>query len=102
MGESADLYTLTLSDGASIAFRRTPARAAAGASRMPGVLFCGGFRSDMTGGKARFLEQHCRRHGQGYVRFDYTGHRLSRPQDLALIAAALSDASAAAAGGGSG
>lgn len=46
-----------------------------GASKtLPGVLFCGGFRSDMTGTKATFLEDHCRAHEQSFVRFDYTGH----------------------------
>lgn len=46
-----------------------------GASKsLPGVIFCGGFRSDMTGTKAAFLEDHCRAHEQSFVRFDYTGH----------------------------
>lgn len=74
MGRSAALYTLTLSDGASIAFRRTPAGSKSGHEQQPGVVFCGGFRSDMTGGKAQHLERHCRGRGQGFLRFDYTGH----------------------------
>lgn len=41
---------------------------------MPVVMFCGGFRSDMEGTKAQFLEDQCRSRGQGYVRFDYSGH----------------------------
>ena len=40
----------------------------------PGVMFCGGFMSDMTGTKATALEAHCRRAGRAYVRFDYAGH----------------------------
>ncbi len=40
----------------------------------PGVMFCGGFMSDMTGTKATALEAHCRRTGRAYVRFDYAGH----------------------------
>ena len=40
----------------------------------PGVLFCGGFMSDMTGTKAMFLEHYCRERGQAFVRFDYSGH----------------------------
>jgi pimeloyl-ACP methyl ester carboxylesterase len=38
------------------------------------VLFCTGFRSDMTGTKALWFEQQCRLRGQGFVRFDYSGH----------------------------
>ena len=40
----------------------------------PGVMFCGGFMSDMTGTKATALEAHCRRAGRAFVRFDYSGH----------------------------
>ena len=47
-------------------------RAIAGST--PGVMFCGGFMSDMTGTKATALEAHCRRTGRAYVRFDYSGH----------------------------
>ena len=41
---------------------------------LPTVLFCGGYRSDMGGTKAVFLEDVCRQRGQSYVRFDYRGH----------------------------
>ncbi len=74
MGRSAALYTLSLSDGASIAFRRTGASRSPGALRQPGVVFCGGFRSDMTGGKAQYLEGLCQSRGQAFLRFDYAGH----------------------------
>ncbi|MEC9341486.1 MAG: alpha/beta hydrolase [Pseudomonadota bacterium] len=40
----------------------------------PGVVFCGGFMSDMTGTKATVLEAFCRDNGRAYVRFDYQGH----------------------------
>ena len=43
----------------------------------PTVMFCGGFRSDMEGTKALFLEDRCRERGQGYIRFDYSGHGAS-------------------------
>jgi pimeloyl-ACP methyl ester carboxylesterase len=43
----------------------------------PGIVFLGGFRSDMTGTKALFLEDYCRRRGRAYVRFDYFGHGAS-------------------------
>ncbi len=44
-----------------------------GASRA-GVVFLGGFRSDMTGTKAVFLEDWARTRGRAYLRFDYSGH----------------------------
>ena len=61
------LGTLSREDGATIAYRRTP-------GRTPGVVFLGGFRSDMTGAKAIALEAHCRRAGRAFVRLDYRGH----------------------------
>ena len=58
---------LARADGATIAYRRL-----AGAA--PGIIFLPGLRSDMNGTKALFLEDYCRRRGQGCVRFDYFGH----------------------------
>ena len=40
----------------------------------PGILFCGGFKSDMTGSKALYLETFCRDRGISFTRFDYQGH----------------------------
>jgi pimeloyl-ACP methyl ester carboxylesterase len=40
----------------------------------PGVVFLGGFRSDMTGTKAQFLEDWARAEGRAFLRFDYSGH----------------------------
>lgn len=45
-----------------------------GHSTMPAVMFLGGFRSDMEGTKAIYLQQECEKRGQTYVRFDYRGH----------------------------
>src|SRR5712691_3562974 len=56
--------------GATIAYHRLLGKA-------PGILFLGGFRSDMTGTKALFLEDYCRSRGAAYVRFDYFGHGAS-------------------------
>jgi len=39
----------------------------------PGILFLGGFGSDMTGTKAGFLAQYCFDHALSFVRFDYRG-----------------------------
>lgn len=40
----------------------------------PMVVFFCGFRSDMQGTKALFLEQFCQEHELGFIRFDYSGH----------------------------
>lgn len=53
--------------GAKIAYHHTP-------GKTPGVVFLGGFMSDMSGTKAVHLEQFCRHRGQAYTRFDYSGH----------------------------
>lgn len=63
----ADPASLARPGGATIAYRRLD-----GAG--PGIVFLGGFRSDMTGTKALFLEEFCRRRGRAYVRFDYFAH----------------------------
>lgn len=53
--------------GHRIAFRHSRGSA-------PGVLFCGGYTSDMTGTKATALEAACRARGRQFTRFDYMGH----------------------------
>ncbi|MEL6839986.1 MAG: alpha/beta hydrolase [Pseudomonadota bacterium] len=40
----------------------------------PAVIFLGGFKSDMGGTKAIFLEKWARDSGRAYLRFDYSGH----------------------------
>ncbi len=40
----------------------------------PGVVFLGGFRSDMGGTKAVHLEGWARAQGRAFLRFDYSGH----------------------------
>jgi len=65
---------LARADGATIAYRHDYGRIGAA---MPGVLFCGGFKSDMTGNKAVALDAFCRARGQQYTRFDYRGHGAS-------------------------
>ncbi len=58
---------LKLKSGEHLAYNRTE-----GAS--PGIVFMGGFRSDMTGVKALALEEFCKKRGLAFVRFDYRGH----------------------------
>lgn len=43
----------------------------------PGIVFLGGFRSDMEGTKALFLRAHAQRQGRAFLRFDYSGHGAS-------------------------
>lgn len=43
-------------------------------SSLPGVVFLGGFRSDMEGSKALYLDEACRQRQQPFLRFDYRGH----------------------------
>ena len=43
----------------------------------PGVVFLGGFRSDMTGTKAVHLEDWAKARGRAFLRLDYSGHGAS-------------------------
>ena len=56
-----------LANGRQIAYRKTEGDG-------PGVLFLGGFRSDMEGTKSVFLENWAKRAGRAFLRFDYSGH----------------------------
>jgi pimeloyl-ACP methyl ester carboxylesterase len=55
--------------GARIAYRRS-----AGDPGRAGVVWLGGFHSDMLGEKASVLHGACRAAGRRFVRFDYFGH----------------------------
>lgn len=46
-------------------------------TNMPAVMFLGGFKSDMEGTKALYLQKQCEASGQEFVRFDYSGHGVS-------------------------
>jgi pimeloyl-ACP methyl ester carboxylesterase len=54
-------------EGAAIAYRRIPGRA-------PGVVWLGGYRSDMMGTKAETLAGWAAANGRAFLRFDYSGH----------------------------
>ncbi len=53
--------------GRRIAYDQTPGEG-------PGVVFLGGFRSDMSGTKAVYLEEWARAQGRAFLRLDYSGH----------------------------
>jgi len=75
--------------GVTIAYRRFPGKS----KTLPGVVFLGGFMSDMTGKKAAWLEEQCEKRQQSYVRFDYRGHGLSGGAfEKATIGSRLQDA----------
>lgn len=61
---------LTTPQGRQIAYHHTP-------GALPGVVFLGGFKSDMTGTKALFLQAWAMARGQGFLRLDYSGHGAS-------------------------
>ncbi len=58
---------LKCADGSELAYHKTD-------GQQPGVIFLGGFRSDMEGTKALAIEKHCKARGQQCIRFDYFGH----------------------------
>ncbi|WP_323766270.1 alpha/beta hydrolase [Marinovum sp.] len=62
--------TLTTAQGRQIAYHKTEGEG-------PTVVFLGGFKSDMAGTKAVWLEDWCRSRGRGFLRFDYSGHGVS-------------------------
>ncbi len=68
----------------------------------PGVVFLGGFKSDMEGSKATFLQEMAKNQGRAFLRFDYSGHGQSSgeftegcigdwAQDASEIISALTD-----------
>lgn len=59
--------TIDTPSGRRIAFERI-------AGQGPGVVFLGGFRSDMEGTKALHLQQWAIGCGRSFLRFDYSGH----------------------------
>lgn len=61
---------LTREDGATIAYRYR-------AGKSPGLVFLGGFMSDMNGTKASYLDSYAALRGRAYLRFDAFGHGAS-------------------------
>ncbi|GAK34904.1 alpha/beta hydrolase [Iodidimonas nitroreducens] len=57
-----------------------PKQPAQNGGTAPGLIFLGGFRSDMTGTKALALEAHSIAQAQTFIRFDYRGHGQSSGQ----------------------
>jgi pimeloyl-ACP methyl ester carboxylesterase len=70
MDETLAIQQLVRPDGATIAYHQTPGTS-------PGVIYLSGFRADMSGNKASYLEKWCREKGRAFIRFDYFGHGAS-------------------------
>src|ERR1700743_3460330 len=62
----------TIEVGTGTAARTIAVRTRPGAA--PGLVWLGGFKSDMKGTKAAALDDWAARAGRGCVRFDYSGH----------------------------
>ncbi|HVZ69357.1 MAG TPA: alpha/beta hydrolase [Rhizomicrobium sp.] len=62
-----DLKELSRPDGETIAYM-------ARAGKAPGVVWLGGFKSEMSGTKASALHAWAARKGHAFLRFDYFGH----------------------------
>lgn len=61
---------LVTAQGRRIAYHQTP-------GLQPGVVFLGGFKSDMQGSKALHLQAWAEASGRAFLRFDYSGHGTS-------------------------
>jgi pimeloyl-ACP methyl ester carboxylesterase len=70
-GESG-IAQLQIEHGSVLAYRRR--FASRDGAKAPGIVFLGGFKSDMTGTKASTLDEFCQAHGLSFLRFDYSGH----------------------------
>src|SRR5438552_4781640 len=68
----ADCLLKYLDLGKGVGARSIAARVRAGAA--PGLLWLGGFKSDMQGTKAQALDRCAKDQGRAMVRFDYSGH----------------------------
>jgi pimeloyl-ACP methyl ester carboxylesterase len=69
------LRQLQMDHGSFLAYRRRSA-SGDGIGR-PGIVFLGGFKSDLSGTKATALDAFCCARRLGFLRFDYSGHGAS-------------------------
>jgi pimeloyl-ACP methyl ester carboxylesterase len=72
LSASADQEPAFIEVGDAVGHRRIAVRARPGSA--PGLLWLGGFHSDMKGTKAVALDAWAAEHGRACVRFDYSGH----------------------------
>ena len=79
MSEPHDTPPLFLKgkSGGTIAYRNRPCKPE---HTGPGILFCGGYRSNMGGNKAVALDRYSQSAGCEFTRYDYEGHGASSGQ----------------------
>jgi pimeloyl-ACP methyl ester carboxylesterase len=65
--ENTETQFLQLENNVTLAYHHSP-------GSTPGVMFLGGFKSDMMGSKALALDAWCKEQGRAFLRFDYQGH----------------------------
>lgn len=70
MTETVQHQSFNSPQGRRLAYRRSEGSG-------PGLIWLGGFRSDMEGGKATRLHDWADSEGRGFLRFDYSGHGAS-------------------------
>ena len=70
MHSAVTLNYLSTFDGEKIAYKMSEGKG-------PTVIWCGGLKSDMEGGKATHLHDWAIEEGRSYIRFDYYGHGVS-------------------------
>lgn len=63
--------------GAPWRIARRLRRAADAGAALPGIVWLGGFASDMASTKAGYLDDWARARGRAFLRFDYSGHGAS-------------------------
>jgi pimeloyl-ACP methyl ester carboxylesterase len=68
-------HQLTTPQGRQIAYHYTEGHPSQ--TGRPCVVFLGGFKSDMTGTKAVYLQDWAEAEGRSFLRFDYSGHGAS-------------------------
>ena len=67
MHSDVELKYLSTKSGNKIAYKKTDGKG-------PNLIWCGGLKSDMEGGKATHLHDWAIQQGRKYIRFDYFGH----------------------------
>lgn len=72
--EAADYLVIPRAGGVSWRIARRARPALGSGVDQPGLMWLGGFASDMRGGKASFLDAHAAARGLALLRFDYSGH----------------------------
>ena len=74
MSDALDFLDIPNPGGSPWRIARRLRVATAEAGNAPGLVWLGGFASDMDGTKASFLDEWAQARGRAFLRFDYSGH----------------------------